>query len=102
MTIEIKQGGTFDLDCTLEFDGSSVDITNWDITADVKNEYDKLIENTNVSITDAPNGKFNISVPDTSNWSDIAHKTDIRYEFNGSILYSETIDINVIDSVTES
>lgn len=99
--IDHKAGATFELDCTLEFDGAPVDISGWDIRSEIRDRSNALIATPSATITDGPKGRFKLYKGDTGDWSPGTLVTDIRYAFNGKDLYSETVYIRVLDAVTE-
>jgi hypothetical protein len=99
--IELKRGATFAPECQLKFDGEVVDITGWGIESDVKDRRDNVIASASVTITDAANGKFTLDFGGTDDWPGGTLVQDIRYAYNGTEFYSETVYISMLDAVTE-
>jgi len=104
-TITHKRGDTFELSCTLENEGNSVDITNFTITSQIRKNDDTLLQALTVTKTDAVNGAFTLSAPpaETETWGVRDYQSDIEFvEAGGEVNSSETFVISVIKDITRS
>jgi len=102
-TITHKRGDTFELSCTLENEGNPVDITNFTITAQVRQADDTLLQALTVTKTDAANGAFTLGATstETEGWEVLQYQCDIEFiEGSGEVNSSETFTINVIKDIT--
>ncbi len=102
-TITHKRGDTFELSCTLENEGNPVDITNFTITAQVRQADDTLLQALTVTKTDAANGAFTLGATstETEGWEVLQYQCDIEFiEVGGEVNSSETFTINVIKDIT--
>ena len=102
-TITHKRGDTFDLSCTLENDGVSVDITNFTITSQVRTADEALLQALTVTKTDAAAGVFALSATsaETETWNPATYDADIEFiEFSGEVNSSQTFTIAVIKDIT--
>jgi len=102
-TIIHKRGDTFELAATLENEGNAVDITNFTITAQVREYDDTLLQALTVTVTDAAAGAFTLSATpaETETWAVQQYQCDIEFvDGGGEINSSETFTINVIKDIT--
>lgn len=102
-TIIHKRGDTFELAATLENEGNAVDITNFTITAQVRESDDTLLQALTVTVTDAAAGAFTLSATpaQTETWKVQKYESDIEFiDGGGEVNSSETFIINVIKDIT--
>ena len=98
-----KRGDTFQLTLTLENQGNAVDITNFTIASQIRDQDDQLVEALTVTKTDASNGVFTLSATDTQTETWPIAKLDVDVEFiepNNTVSSSETFNIQVIKDIT--
>jgi hypothetical protein len=102
-TITHKRGDTFELSCTLENEGSSVDITNFTITSQIRQSDDTLLQALTVAKTDAANGAFTLSATaaETETWAAANYECDIEFvDGGGEVNSSQTFTISVLKDIT--
>lgn len=99
-TATFKRGTSFAATVTYTPDaGGPANLLTTTVTSTIKdaqqNEYD-------LTITMAVNGlSFVASYPDSSDWAVGVAKWDIKFNYGGSIFYSDTLRLDVIAQVTE-
>lgn len=104
-TITHKRGDTFELSCTLENEGVAVDITNFTITAQVRELDDTLLQALTVTKTDAVNGAFTLTATSaqTETWDPATYESDIEFiEGGGEVNSSQTFTIAVVKDITRA
>jgi len=106
--IENKRGDTISWECSYVDDaGSKVDITNYVISCEARNESDtnELLFSVSsssgtIDVYDAINGLFRIII-DTSSFSIGSYVVDIQYVYNGLVKSSDTFRLKIIEDVTK-
>jgi hypothetical protein len=104
-TITHKRGDTFELTLTLENDGNAVDITNFTIASQIRQQDDTLVQALTVTKIDPVNGQFTLTAVDTStdDWPIANLEVDVEFiEADGTVSSSETFNINVLKDITRS
>ena len=86
--ITIKPSGTLKLQGLLEFDGTPVDITNWNIKSTLRRG-NLVVGCFDVSIIDGPNGEFEMDI-DTTGFKAGKLDFDVRFSFSGTVMYTQT------------
>lgn len=102
-TITHKRGDTFELTLTLENDGNAVDITNFTIASQIRQQDDVLVQALTVTKTDPTNGQFTLTSTDTETegWPIANLEVDVEFiEDTGVVSSSETFNINVLKDIT--
>lgn len=105
VTYEFIRGDTFSIPMTLtdpENNGSPVDLTGWTIASQVR--YSKrLIDTLTVTITDAAQGEFVISMDeaDTATWPARKLKCDIQFDRPEGRVSSQTFIVDVSEDQTQ-
>jgi len=101
--INHKRGDTFELTLTLENQGNAVDVTNFTIACQVRDQSDLLIQTLTVTKTDPTNGVFTLTASDTETylWPLVKLETDVEFiEADTTVSSSETFSIQVIKDIT--
>lgn len=99
-SFDFKRGDSFDIEGQVAVDGTVQDITNWGIRSHLRNGT-TLIAALTVTKTDATDGKYTLSVADTTAWPLRRLVCDIEYTRpDGKIASTETFYINCIQDVT--
>lgn len=102
--IRFKRGDTFLLSASLtDSAGSAIDLTGWDIHAQVRNTLMTLIAEAAITVTDAAGGTCEVLITDTTTW--VPRETyalDIQYTGSGGTITStETMYIIVLEDITQ-
>ena len=106
ISIPIKNGDTFVLQCVVSVDGVVVDITDWTIASKVKLSSANFEDTLVVTKTDAINGVFQVKKQDTTAWpsglsSPKLILCDIEYTLgNGQIISTENFTIASTTGIT--
>ena len=98
-----KRGDTFELTLSLENQGNPVDITNFTIASQIRDQDDQLVQALTVTKTDASNGQFTLTATDTQTDDWPIAKLDVDVEFvepDTTVSSSETFNIQVIKDIT--
>ena len=99
--IQIKIGGTLLLAAQAVLDDATpIDITNVQLTSDVRDATPALIAVLTVTVTDAANGQFTLGCNDTAAWPPGLLFCDVLYEQNGQLIYSQTFRLLAVRSIT--
>jgi len=102
-TITHKRGDTFELSCNLENEGADVDITNFTITSQIRQQDDTLLQALTVTKTDAANGLFTLSATATQTeaWEPANYDCDIEFiDGSGDVYSSQTFTVTVVKDIT--
>lgn len=102
-TITHKRGDTFELSSTVENEGVAVDITNWTISSQARDEDDAVLQTFTVTKTDAINGAFTITATaaQTELWGLGNYSMDIEFiDASGDVNSSETFTLSVLRDIT--
>lgn len=97
-----KRGDTLEWVVSLTQDAVVVDITDWTITSQIRQET-TLTETLTVTVVDAPNGKFNLSATPTQTnlWALGSHSVDIEFiDVGGFVVSSQTFTLQLVRDVT--
>ena len=102
-TITHKRGDTFDIYGTVELDGVAVDISDWTINSQARDNADVVLHTFSVSKTDAEAGEYNIYAADTvtDDWTPGTYNMDIEFiddELN--VVSSDTFTLQIIADIT--
>lgn len=101
--IYFKRGDTFLFSATVsDTAGSPINLTGWTIQAQVRNSGGTLIDAAVVTVTDAVNGTYTLTVADTTDWAiNETYYFDIQYTDSGGIIRStNTLLIAVVEDIT--
>lgn len=96
-----KHGSTFSYIGTVKDSGDNpvIGIANY-ITSDIRTSNNELISS--VVVTEIGQGQYSFVVSDTTKWPiNCTLYTDIRYEKDGVVSYSDTMSIEVVKEVTK-
>lgn len=102
-TITHKRGDTFELSATVENSGVAVDITNWTITSQARDDADTVLQTFTVTKTDASNGEFSVGATSTQTeaWGLGNYQMDIEFvEVGGEVNSTETFTLSVLRDIT--
>ena len=102
-TVTHKRGDTFELSCALDNEGNPVDLTNFTISAQIRDSRDEILQALTVTITDAAAGAFTLgaTATETEGWGVDRYQCDIEFTgASGEVNSSETFLINVIKDIT--
>ena len=97
-----KRGDTLEWVVSLTQNNSPVDITNWTITSQIRQDT-TLIANLTVTVTDAVNGEFNLSATSvqTAGWALGSHSVDIEFiNVAGFVVSSQTFTLQLVRDIT--
>lgn len=97
-----KRGDTLEWVVTLAQDGTAVDITNWTITSQIRQDT-TLISSLTVTKTDSSNGIFSLTATAsaTSVWSLGTHSVDIEFiDATGFVVSSQTFTLQLVKDIT--
>jgi hypothetical protein len=101
-TITHKQGDTLEWVISLTEGGSAVDISDWSIRAQIR-QNDTLIATLTTTVTNASGGVFNLTATATStdSWSAGNHSCDIEFTDNTNDVFStETFTVTIIEDIS--
>lgn len=103
--IPIKRGDTFDYTATVLGDGVPIvgGIAAWGIRSQIRTKAGALVDTLICTITDSVAGTFTIveSAADvTLTWPTVTLEMDIEYTIDGTIVSTETIEVEVTKDVT--
>ena len=101
-TITHKQGDTLEWVITLTDGGSAVDITDWSIRAQIR-QNDTLIAALTTTVTDAAGGVFSLTATATAtdSWAAGNHSCDIEFTDDTSEVFStETFTVTIIEDIS--
>jgi hypothetical protein len=102
-TITHKRGDTFELTMTLETQGVAVDLTDFTISCQMRDQIDALIQTFTVVKTDPTNGVFTVSATDAETylWPVANLFTDIEFiALDSTVSSSDTFSIQVTKDIT--
>lgn len=105
ISIPIKNGDTFVLQCVVSVDGVVVDITGWTINSKVKLASANFEDSLVVTKIDAVNGVYQLKKQDTTAWPAGTNPKnlicDVQYILaNGNIISTENFTIACVNGVT--
>ena len=101
-TITHKQGDTLEWVISLTEGGSAVDISNWSIRAQIR-QNDTLIATLTTTVTNASGGVFNLTATSTSTdtWAAGNHSCDTEFTDNTNDVFStETFTVTIIEDIS--
>jgi len=101
-TITHKQGDTLEWVITLTESGSAVNVTDWSIRSQIRNN-DTLIATLTVTKTDAINGEIVLSATaaQTDTWTAGVHSCDIEFtDGNSDVFSTETFTAIILEDVS--
>jgi len=100
--ITYKRGDTFAPTMSYQTDqGVPASLVGYEVTSQVRNGRFGIVETLVVEVTNAAGGLFTIEPVDTSDWPLGVVQWDIRYDLNGNVMHTETVDIRIKREVTE-
>lgn len=104
MAIEVKQGDTLQIDCTWWADAAEttpLDLTGWTLAAWARHSTGQ-VEVLTVLIVDAVAGKFSVTATpaQTAAWPIGDWMFDVERNRGGVVLSSDTIDLKVLEDIT--
>jgi hypothetical protein len=97
-----KQGDTLEWVITVTENSAAVDITDWSIRAQIR-QNDTLISALTVTLTDSSNGVLVISATaaQTDSWSAGEHSCDIEFtDSSGEVFSTETFNVIVLEDIS--
>lgn len=106
-SIQHKRGATLSYACALTDDaGDPVDLTGYTVTAEVRSSARELVSTADVTLADQGTdpGVFTIEADaaDTADWEAGALlRFDVRIESASRVDYTETVEIRVVDRMTD-
>jgi hypothetical protein len=95
-----KQGMSFEATCTLPASSSIPDLNGVVIQSSVRCSNGQVF-NLNVSIPDYEKMKFVLSMADTTAWSIGVAEWDVKITKSGKVMYTDTVEFNVINRITQ-
>lgn len=101
-TITHKRGDTLEWVVTLTQNGSAVDITDWTITSQVRQDT-TLVASLTVTKTNSANGEFSLTAlaSQTASWSLGSHSVDIEFiDGSGFVVSSQTFILALVRDIT--
>jgi len=100
--LQFKRGDTYHLSVTLTDDeGQAIDITDYDISSQVRTPTGELISTLTTTLTDPTNGVFTLEDTDTEDWPVGCQFQDIEYTgTGGTITSTETFKVDVKEDIT--
>lgn len=101
-TITHKRGDTLEWVVTLTQNGSAVDITDWTITSQVRQDT-TLVASLTVTKTNSANGEFSLTAlaSQTVSWSLGSHSVDIEFiDGSGFVVSSQTFILALVRDIT--
>lgn len=102
-TVQHKRGDTFLYAAALleSKTGPVINIADWTITSMIRDLDGMLIADLTVTITDAAQGEYTVSLDDTADWPVGWAQWDIQYEDDGGVIKStETVRVKIVQDVT--
>ncbi len=98
-TLNVKQGDNNLMTCNLvDDDGLQYDLSNTQITAQIRDTCQRLCGEMNIKIANAPKGAFFMSVP--SHLARGIYYSDVQFAENGVIRHSDIFKIIVKETIT--
>jgi len=97
-----KRGDTLEWVVTLTQDGSVVNISDWTITSQIRQDT-TLIASLTVTKTDSANGVFSLTATaaSTASWSLGTHSVDIEFiNDSGFVVSSQTFTLQLVRDIT--
>jgi hypothetical protein len=97
-----KRGDTLEWVVTLTQDGSVVNISDWTITSQIRQDT-TLIASLTVTKTDSTNGVFSLTATaaSTASWSLGTHSVDIEFiNDSGFVVSSQTFTLQLVRDIT--
>lgn len=97
-----KRGDTLEWVVTLTQDGSIVNISDWTITSQIRQDT-TLIASLTVTKTDSTNGVFSLTATaaSTASWSLGTHSVDIEFiNDSGFVVSSQTFTLQLVRDIT--
>lgn len=97
-----KRGDTLEWVVTLTQDGSAVDISQWTITSQIRQDT-TLIASLTVTKTESTSGVFSLTATaaSTASWSLGTHSVDIEFiDQNGFVVSSQTFTLQLVRDIT--
>lgn len=101
-TITHKQGDTLEWVIALTEGGSAVDISDWSIRAQIR-QNDTLIATLTTTVTNSSGGVFSLSATKTAtdSWAAGNHSCDIEFTDNTNDVFStETFVVTIIEDIS--
>jgi hypothetical protein len=95
-----KQGMSFEATCTIPASSSIPDLNGITIESSVRCS-DGQVFVLNVSIPDYEKTKFVLSMMDTTSWSIGIAEWDVKITKSGKVMYTDTVEFNVIKRITQ-
>ena len=95
-SIDHKRGDTFSVSVTVTEDDlvTPIDMAGWTVDCQLRTAAGALIEDLVVTETDYSSGEFTLSCDDTTEWPELALRSDIQYtDLSGTIISTETFII---------
>lgn len=103
LTLEHKRGDTFLYSATLKetATGPAIDLSGWQIAAMIRDADLNLIDSITVTVTDAAQGEYTLSVDDTTAWPITKARLDIQYTDDAGVIRStDTIGLKIVQDIT--
>lgn len=97
-----KRGDTLEWVVTLTQNGTAVDITDWTIKSQIRQETTLIFELTVIK-TDSVNGAFSLSATaaQTASWALGTHSVDIEFtDGNNYVVSSQTFTLQLVRDIT--
>lgn len=97
-----KRGDTLEWVVTLTQEGTGVDISDWTITSQIRQDT-TLIASLTVTKTDSANGVFSLTATasSTASWALGTHSADIEFiDASGFVVSSQTFTIQLVKDIT--
>ena len=98
-TITIKKGATFAALCTYKVDGVPVSVATFTITSQIRTSAGDIVATLTAVKIPANTGEFRFDQA-TSTWPIGSAFWDIKYDDAGSVFLTETMNVNIVGSIT--
>lgn len=95
----IKRGGTFAVYLNFALIGNALPVGTADVTASVRDQAGRVVEKLQVNQTSTP-GRLELRSVDTSQWPLGDLVFDVRWSYEGDVLYTDTVVVPVWRSQT--